>query len=230
MIKSSLLKLAFLALVAIGVTACSNDDDGYYYYPENVAYGVIVNASPNSGDLFIYADANQVNNEALNYTDARGYYNFYTGDRWFVLKNQNGEVLDSLAVTLDMGEAFSVFATNTYDDISLEVFSDDVDYPGGNSANLRIINLSPDAPAVDVYLDGEMIAEGVNFGDATAFMEFDKGDHDILISDTATDETLYESADVEFYDGRTYTIYTKGYVAPPDGSNDVFSTETIVHF
>lgn len=218
-------------MVLTGFTACNIDDDGYNtYYPEDVAYGVLVNASPNSGDLYVYANNNLVNDDALQYTDARGYYNFYTGDRRFYLKDESGEVLDSLDVSLSMGDAFSIFAANTFDEISLELYSDEVDYPGSNYTNLRIINLSPDAPPVDVYMGDELLAEDVDFKTATSFIKVGKGTYSFRFVDSATEGVLYETEEMQLYGGHTYTIYTKGYITLPAGSNDVFSTEEILHF
>ncbi|MGS2740979.1 DUF4397 domain-containing protein [Sinomicrobium sp. M5D2P17] len=229
--KSKILKLCLMLCMGIIFVACDEDDDYIYYYPEDIAYGLLVNASPGSGDLYLYADENQINQDPLNYTDARGYYNFYTGDRLFFLKNQNGETLDSLSVNLSMGEYFSVFAAGTYgDNIELALYPDNVDYPGGGNAMLRFINLSPDAPSVDIWNGDEVLAEDLDFKQASVFIKMDDGTYDFKFTDASTGELLFKSDAMDLYGGRTYTIYAKGYVNPPSGSNDVLSIDRIVNF
>lgn len=228
--KNYFLKLMLILGATIGLLSCNDDDHYYYYYPSDAAHGLLINASPNSGDLFVFADENQVNENSLNYTNVKGYYKFYTGERQFFLQNQNGDVLASYITNLEYGDYFSVFATGTFDNISLNIYPDNVDYPGINHSMLRFINLGPDAPEIDLYMDGELIAEAVEFTEATSFFSIDKGSYDIIITEHITGNVLYENNDIDLYGGRAYTMYTKGFVTPPSGSNDVFSSELIVNY
>lgn len=67
-----------------------------------------------------------------------------------------------------------------------------------DNAFIRIVNASPDAPAVDFYLDGSKtsIAGGLGFGDHTDFIEIPSGQHSYAIrpaGGTATDKPLLQS-------------------------------------
>ncbi|KOS06671.1 hypothetical protein AM493_11980 [Flavobacterium akiainvivens] len=225
-------KMALCVGAAISFTSCDIDDDGgYYYQPDpNVAYGVIVNASPNSGDLFFYADANQVNNTALAYTGAEGYYNFRLGNRQLSVKNLNGETIATDSITLTAGQYFSTFAVNTFENIELVTYTDSLDYPAPNRAYVRFINLSPDAPAIDVVGVNATFAEDLEFKEATSFTEVPTGSYDLSYKNSETGEVLFSETAVNFYAGRIYTIYTKGYVTPPAGSNDTFSSELLRNY
>ncbi len=56
-------------------------------------------------------------------------------------------------------------------------------------ANIRALHLSPDAPAVDVYVNGTIKAfSDLSFGDFSSFAELDPGDYDLDI--TAKDDTV----------------------------------------
>lgn len=44
-------------------------------------------------------------------------------------------------------------------------------------ASVRILHASPDAPAVDVFVDGNAVLEGVEFGSISNYLELDPGEH-----------------------------------------------------
>lgn len=226
-------KLALSLSAVVLLSSCSLDDDTDNVQPlPNVAQGLIANASPSSGNLYFFADENQVNDAALNYTDAKGYYRFRLGERVLSLKNQSGTVLDTVHVTLEAGKYFSTFAVNTFNNIELVTYKDSLEYPEPNHALVRFINLSPDAPAININATGitETLATGVDFKEATPFISVQSGTHQLRYTNTETGTTLYTDTAVEFYPGRIYTIYTKGFITPPTGSNDTFSSKLLRNY
>ena len=50
-----------------------------------------------------------------------------------------------------------------------------------HEAMVRVIHASPDAPAVDVYVDGEAVVEGAEYKQATDYMALPAGDHEIEV-------------------------------------------------
>ncbi|MXN92828.1 DUF4397 domain-containing protein [Flavobacterium sp. Sd200] len=233
------MKLNFITKLMMGVAitaslaSCSLDDDNNYDIPQqNVARGLIANASPSSGNLYFFADENQVNETALNYAEARGYYHFRLGQRVLSLKDQSGTVLDTVHVTLRDGDYFSAFAVNTFDDIELVSYTDSLEYPEANHALVRFINLSPDAPAIKIDATGitQSLATDVAFKDATPFISVPRGSREIRYTNAQTGATLFTDTNVEFSPGRIYTIYTKGFVTPPTGSNETFSTKLLQNY
>jgi hypothetical protein len=234
MIKMNLrqfFKMALCTGAAIAMTSCNLDDDGYTQQPNpDVAYGALVNASPNSGDLYFFADENQVNNSALTYTGAQGYYNFFLGERIMSIRNSAGETLAQTNITLERGDYFSAFAVNTFDNIELVTYTDSLAYPAQNRAYVRFINLSPDAPAIDVAGTNATFAEGLEFKEATEFVMYPSGSYDLTYRNSDTGETLFSETAVNFYAGHIYTIYTKGFVSPDAGSNDTFSAELLTNY
>ncbi|WP_375536390.1 DUF4397 domain-containing protein [Alteribacillus sp. HJP-4] len=46
---------------------------------------------------------------------------------------------------------------------------------------VRILHASPDAPAVDVYVNDEAVVEDAEFKDATDYMDLPEGDHEVAI-------------------------------------------------
>ena len=223
-------RMMLCAAAAIAMTSCSIDDEPDYVTYPDVAYGIVANASPNSGDLYFYADGNKVNNSALNYGTAMGYYNFYTGDRQLSIKNAAGATIVSDSIALQPNEFFTAFAVNTFDDIELVTYHDSLVYPASGHALVRFINLSPDAAPISVSTPSDTLTTGLEFKEATDFISVPGALYDFTFKDTATGEVIYTANDVEVFEGRIYTIYTKGFVTPATGSNDTFTAERIRNY
>lgn len=229
------MKLNFISKMMLGIAAaltvssCNIDDDNYYTPDTNVAYGIIGNASPSSGDLYFYADANRINANASVYGSAEGYFRFYTGKRTLALKDATGALLDSTTVNLKAGDVFSAFAVNTYNNVELVTYSDTLQQPETGHALVRFINLSPDAGPIAISGINQTFATGVDFKAATNYISIQSGTYDITYKNSAG-TTLYTGKAEDFYSGSIYTIYTKGFATPPTGSNDTFSTKKLRNY
>jgi len=230
--KTTFFKRLLLCVGMVGIlSSCSLDDDSNTVtYPEpEVAFGIIANASPASGDLFFFADANKINDTGLPYTNAAGYYNFTLGNRVLSVKNSAGTTLATKNVTLERGKAYSAFAVNTFNNIEIAVYRDSISSATAGKAYVRFINLSPDANPITVAGTTQTFATGLAFKQATQFMEVASGNYDLTYKETATQDTLVRDTAVELRAGKIYTIYTKGFTTPPAGSNDTFSSKKITH-
>lgn len=219
----------FFGIAALSVfSSCNVDDEGYYIY-DTAAHGIIGNASPNSGDLYFFADDNQVNNNSLNFGSALGYYNFYEGDRTISVKNANGTVLASTDLTLSVGEYFTVFAVNNSEELELAVYEDVLINPASGKARIRFINLSPDSDGIDVYDNVLEVASDLTFKEASPFTDLPAGTYTFAFRRSSDDSEL-ALKNIQLSPGRIYTIYTKGFVTPITGSNDAFSAEAIYNY
>jgi len=80
---------------------------------------------------------------------------------------------------------------------------------GTEMANVRVAHLSPDAPNVDVYVDGEAVLEDVAFGDVSDYLELQPGSYEVQITEAGNQETvLYDDTlDVE---AANYTVAAIG--------------------
>jgi hypothetical protein len=77
-----------------------------------------------------------------------------------------------------------------------------------NDAMVRIVHASPDAPAVDVYVDGNAVVEGAEFKAATDYMNLPAGDHkvEIYAAGTMGSEDPVISQDLTVEAGMAYTV------------------------
>jgi len=79
-----------------------------------------------------------------------------------------------------------------------------------DSAKVRVLHGSPDAPAVDIYVDGEKVGgplAGLEFGDLSDYVALPRGTYDLKVC-AAADDTVcpIESNGVELDAGTSYTI------------------------
>ncbi len=82
-------------------------------------------------------------------------------------------------------------------------------------AGLRVAHASPDAPAVDVLVDGDVAVEGLAFREVTDYLELPTGEYEVAVTVSGTDTTVFGPADVDL-DGEDYTAVALGEVSSDD--------------
>ena len=98
--------------------------------------------------------------------------------------SDNGTVVDSFEVDVENGTAYTAFAAGYVmpDDEDADAPLELIATPDGQAASLRAAHMSPDAPAVDVYLDNETAFSGVEFSQATDYAAVTPGNHTVTIT------------------------------------------------
>ena len=64
------------------------------------------------------------------------------------------------------------------------------------SARVRAAHMSPNAPNVDVYVDGDAVLEDVPFGDISGYLELDAGTYTVEITPAGDPDTTVFDGDV----------------------------------
>jgi len=84
----------------------------------------------------------------------------------------------------------------------------------GASAKVRVVHASPDAPAVDVYLDGNKVLTNVPFFTASDYLDVPAGAHDIKVTPTGDASTaVIDAKGVSVEAGKVYTVAATGKLA-----------------
>ena len=92
-----------------------------------------------------------------------------------------------------------------------------------SNGRLSFLQLSADAPALDIYVDGSRIAGGLSFGEASAYFGLAAGNHQLVVTPAGRLDALIDST-VAVQDGASATVVLSGLVnlsdispaAPPD--------------
>ncbi|PSQ23502.1 hypothetical protein BRD06_09055 [Halobacteriales archaeon QS_9_67_15] len=187
----------------------------------------VAHMSPDAPNVDVYIDDGQVLGDVA-FGAVSDYMTVPTGDRTVTI-TAAGDA-DTVAfegpVTVGTGE-YSVVAAGELDDEDTEfqplVLEDDNSDPGGDSARLRVVHGSPDAPAVDVTAaSGDVVLfDGVAFGEAE-YTTVDANDYTVEIrGDTGgNDGDVVADYDVSLDGGTVYTAFAQGYLTPDDEPAD----------
>jgi len=84
-----------------------------------------------------------------------------------------------------------------------------------NHATVRVLHASPDAPAVDIYLDDEAVSALTNvpFATLSDYLDVPSGDHNVKVYATGTTTDPVIDVDVTLAAGTAYTIAATDAVA-----------------
>jgi LPXTG-motif cell wall-anchored protein len=81
-------------------------------------------------------------------------------------------------------------------------------------AKVRVVHASPDAPAVDVYVDGNKVLTNVPFFTASDYLDVPAGPHDLKVTPTGEPNTaVIDAKGVTVESGRAYTVAATGRLA-----------------
>ncbi|MFC3959166.1 DUF4397 domain-containing protein [Halovivax cerinus] len=90
----------------------------------------------------------------------------------------------------------AVYATGEHDDDDRETKDDGSEPSAAPEAAVRVAHLSPDAPAVDVYLAGDKVLADVAYGTISHYLGVDTGTYNVRITAAGDAETVVFDDDV----------------------------------
>jgi hypothetical protein len=215
------LPLAALALVAtLGfTTGCSDDDNAVA--PTPTARVMAVHASPDAPAVNLLVD-NTVAGTGLTYPNNSAYLTVNAGSRNIKVNPTASPAVSVINanVNFSAGTSSTVWAVNFVSAIEPVVTIDDLTAPAAGKAHVRFVHLSPDAPAVDVALDGGGVVFGdITFKEGTAFTPLDAGTYDLEVRLAGTSTVVLDLDPITLQAGKIYTVWAKGSAAasPPVG-------------
>jgi hypothetical protein len=221
--------LLIAVVLVIVMMSCLDSDDQNTVEPVALSYVSVYHASPDAPAIDIIVDNRKVNAYPFEYTDYSGYLNFYTGNRNFRINsfNASNALIDTTLNLLD-GNAYSLFVIDRLSSLETLLVKDSAAAPGANKAVVRLVNLSPDAPALNLSVSGQStdLFSATGFRTATDFkaLDADRYDFDVKTSDG---QVIVSARDIGLRPGNFYTVVIRGFVNPPAGSNNALSIEVL---
>ena len=224
----AMLSFAFMIFV---LAACDDDDDNTPIPVTEVAYVSLYQGVPDAPAIDIVVD-NRTAFYDFDYTEFTGYLNFYTGDRNLKFTPYNASnTLTDTTVTFEDGELYSVFLTGTKDNYETLITNDNIPEADNSNAVIRIVHLSPDAPAISLTKEDESapLFENVSYKSASDFIEVPAGSTSFDIMASGETTPLASVSDFNFLAGRVYTLVVRGYKDTSE-SNNGLSVQVIPYF
>lgn len=210
---------AALTLSAV-LTSCSKDFDNT---PAPAVSGLnVIHAAPTTELLDFYVNNARGNNENFGLGKKLGYYNLYSGtSKISIAKKGSQTALASENFNFEPERGYSLFVIGKIDSLKFLMVKDSVSMPASGKANVRFVNVSPDAPALNLSV-GTSATDLVTDKGYKQYSEFTTIDAAPKVTFTAKNKATgaveATLSDVEIKSGLTYTIWVKGLKAATDST------------
>jgi hypothetical protein len=196
-------------------TACSDDDDDNMTPAPTYANLMVTHASPDAPGVDLLIDNVKLNTAALTFPNSTPYIPLVSGNR-NVKVNVAGTSTSVIDATLPLAanKNYSVFAIDEVANLSPLVIEDNLATPAAGKAHVRFIHLSPDAPAVDVAVDGgAVVFSDYAFQEYSNFTPLDAGTYDLEVRVAGTSTVALDLDPITLQAGKIYTVFAKGFLA-----------------
>lgn len=126
------------------------------------------------------------------------------------LAGQKDRPVINQMVDVPSQQIFTIAATGNLDNLGLLVIPDKVSKsPSQNYSSVRVIHLSPNAPGVDILVDGDTLFEDISFGEGTDYVDLNPGTYNVNAV-LNTDKSVVLPLKVTLNPDKIYTIYIIG--------------------
>ncbi|SFG92035.1 DUF4397 domain-containing protein [Pontibacter chinhatensis] len=223
-------KMAMVAAVpALFLAGCDDDDDGVDLVEE--AEVMVVHASPDAPGVDLLVNDVKVNNSPLTFPNNTGYLELPAGTQ-NIKVNAAGTTTTVINADLNLqrDKDYTVFAINTLDNIEALVLEDDLTDPASGMSHVRFVHLSPDAPAVDIAVQGgPVLFSNRAFKSATPFTPVSAGTYTLEVRPAGSTTAVLTIPNVELRSGDIYTVFARGFLSPPEGNTNTLGAQVIVN-
>lgn len=228
--KTGRLLSIFLLGSAVFFNSCKKSEE---VMVEKYAYVRVVNASPGLGTYNVYANEQIMNNitSAIPFGGTIAYKTFSPGKHTFKFTTAGSITsLFTKEISVNANEVSSYYLIGKPGQLDgLLVFDANQDVSLSTKSFIRFINLSPDAPALDLNIVGAAnVTTNKAYKAYSNYAEVEAKKYSFEIKDSATGVVKATLTDVDFAAGRYYTIIARGLVSP--GVNEQpFSAQSIIN-
>lgn len=218
LISRNFTRLTACAALTFGtllLNSCSKDPEPAQPY----AFLSITNTSPTAATFNIYVDQTRVNPQgAIAFGGFLGYGQITLGAH--SVKVTTGSSTESLLtknISLDEAAAYSLFIVDKNANMDYLVTKDVLGDINSAKAFVRFINLSPDAPALDLAVkDADVILSDKAYKASSEFIEVDPKTYVFQLKDDTGAAVADDLSSIELKAGKSYTVIAAGLVTPSD--------------
>lgn len=195
-----------------------------------VSYVRVVNAVPSLSTYLVYLNGSIISSAALPFGGSTSLTSRSAGT--YNIKFTSGssaETLFAKDISLNQSTTYSYYLVNKPGQLDGLLISDDLSVPSTDKAYIRFINLSPDAPALDLFKTGTTTSYATNkaFKTTTSFVTVDAGTYSLDVKDTATGAIKTTKTDAVFSAGYHYDVVCGGLVTPANDTERSLNLQVI---
>jgi len=219
--KKLLAGIGALGLLLLLFTSCLKSEKSADTPP--TALVSFVQASPDEPPLDL-SFSTVVNSNALNYGDHLDYFSAFAGQRTVnIFQHGTFSSIVSTTETLMPNTAYSLFLANVATKPELFMLTDTLNKPASGFASVRLVNMSPDAPAVDLVVQGgSVVVANKWYKGYSSFVPMQgKSNFTFNVVKTGTNTVLATLPNVTLNNGFVYTIWFHGLVASTTSADNL---------
>jgi hypothetical protein len=214
-------KIGAAGLLCFLLTSCLKENNSTNYTPPTSLISFI-QASPDEPPLDFYLNSNKVNQGVIYYGNYINYVSAYAGTRtanFYTSGTMN--LLLSGTITLNPNTAYSLFLGDIPTNPQILMLTDTLIKPTAGNASVRFVNLSPDAPAVDLAIQGGavLVHNISNKGYSTFIPVPVNAGYTFEVRQAGTGTVLATLTNVPLVNGSVYTIWFGGLVASTNNTD-----------
>lgn len=232
-----------IGLLVILFSDCHKDRYDYvdrYGNPSNgnqnttpVALISVIDASPDAGPLDFYLDQNRANGSPLYYGTILDYLNAYTGKRTAAFyKAGTSTKIKSDTMTLKANSYYSLYLANLAATPDYLFLTDTLTKPATGTGAVRFVDVSTDAPAVDLGIKGgALITANKSYKGHSSFIAL-KGDttYTFEVRMKGTSTVLVSQSNIPVRKGAIYTIWLHGLASATDNTRLSLGIQTNAYY
>lgn len=224
--------IGMICLLAVLFTSCVKDRNNYID-EQPVALLSVINASPDSKPLDFYLDQNKANSFPISYAHGLDYLRAYTGHRnatFYTAGTRDKVKTDT--ITLRANRNYSLFLSNSISNPDMMLLADTINRPASGMASIRFVDLSTDAPTVDLGVKGgAVLAASKTYKGYTSFMPIQGNSaYTLEIRQAGTTTVLVSLSNINLRSGSVYTVWLHGLAAATDQTKLAVDIQTNAAF
>ncbi|NEU08480.1 DUF4397 domain-containing protein [Flavihumibacter sp. R14] len=203
--------------LSVALVSCKKDDDSN---PVQVSGLSVIHASPSAEKFDVFVDTKKANAADFSYTNKIDYLDVSSGNRKVVITKKGLTApLLSDTMTLKPQVGYSLFVIDKTETLKYLLLKDDLSKPAAGKARVRFVNVSPDAPALNLVIAGSTTDLVTNkaFKGSSEFLSIDAAEKVTFnVKNQTGGAIVATTGDVKIEAGKIYTIWVKGLIAATD--------------
>jgi hypothetical protein len=218
----SVATLVLLGFVGAGIVTVGANSSGSADADSGPAQVRVAHLSPDAPAVDVLVDGSAVL-EGVEFGTISDYLQVPAGERTVTIQTtENETVVFDGNVTVEAGTAYTAAAVGevTEETFRPEVYVDDFEVPSEENASVRLIHSSPDAPAVDVTVEGSgaVLYDNLTFSNASEYVTVPDGTYTLEVRPATADDDgeVVDRFQVTVEGGTVYSAVAAGYLSPDD--------------
>lgn len=212
--------VGMICLLSGLLSSCLKDNNNDNYVDQPIALVSVINASPDVQPVNFFLDQNRANNQPISYGRGIDYINAFSGKRiaTFSLAGSSQKV-KSDTINLTAKKFYSIYLANVASTPDIVLFVDSLTRPDAGKATIRLVNVSPDAGAIDLAIKSSTttLASDNAYKTASPFIPVQgNSTYTLEVRKAGTATVLVTLNDVKVDSGSVYTVWLQGLASATD--------------